>query len=105
MTTEEKQKCAEGFKTLTGKDTNANAWNEQAANLLAEMVAKMRTCSNAMDFVPHPVGWRPGLSYIVDYVYHAIKNRVTRSGWHYELCITGASTYVRLIAFEIEAGN
>lgn len=106
MTIEEKQKCAEVFKMLTGQETKPQDWNESAANLLAEMVAKVRDCSNAMDFVPRPPGWKPGWTYIVKYVYESIRNRSTRSGNYYEACLTAVGSSIkRKIEIELQMGN
>lgn len=90
---------------LTGKETKPQDWNESAANLLAEMVAKVRDCSNAMDFVPRPPGWKPSWTYIVKQVYEALRNRFTRSGGYYEVCLKAALPYQRLIETELQVGN
>ncbi|WP_306536928.1 hypothetical protein [Geobacter sp.] len=106
MTIEEKQKCAEVFKMLTGQETQPQDWNESAANLLAEMVAKVRDCSNAMDFVPRPPGWKPNWTYVVKYVYESLKNRSTRSGNYYEACLTAVGSAIkRKIEIELQIGN
>ena len=102
MTDVEKNRCAEVFKTVSGKETDPARWNDAAGDLLAEMVAKIRECSNAMDFVPRPAGWRPGWSYIVNYAYQALKTRYVRAGGSYELCVIGASSYVSLIEAELQ---
>lgn len=105
MTKDDKEICAEVYKTLTGRDTNVDDWNEAAANVLSEMVAKMRDCSNALDFVPRPLSWRPGLSYIVKYVFQSLRNRYTRGGSYYQACLIGASSHITEIEIKLQLGE
>lgn len=58
---------------ITGEETNPEVWNDSAAAFLSEMVAKLRECSGAMDFVPRPTGFKPGLGYLVKQAYGAFK--------------------------------
>lgn len=39
--------------------------NERVAEVAWEMMQQAKTCSNGMDFVPRPTGFKPGLAYIV----------------------------------------
>lgn len=45
MTMEDKKKCAELF---TGVDTEPFRWNEEAGDLLAKMIFKIKDCSHGM---------------------------------------------------------
>lgn len=106
MTIEDKNKCAETYEMLTGEKTNTEDWNQTAADLLAEMVAKVAECSDAMDFVPRPSGFMPGWGYIVKNVYEALKRHFfagdTRK--YYEICLTAAGPLKRQIDIALATG-
>lgn len=107
MTIVDKKKCAETFEMLTGEKTNPEEWNQTAANLLAEMVAKITECSDAMDFVPRPSGFKPGWSYIVKNVYGNLKRQFfsgdTRK--YYEICLTAAGPLKRQVKIALATGE
>lgn len=65
-----------------------NQWNENAGDALAQMVASIPSCSNAMSFVPKPSGSRPGYGWIVTYVYNVFKQRFgMNKGLIFQACV------------------
>ncbi len=104
MTIEDKKKCAEVFETLTGKKTNPESWNKNAGDLLAEMVARLIYCSDAMDFVPRPAGFKPGWGYIVKYVYGVI-NRTSGQVHIYDYCLVGVGPVKRQLEMALTLGE
>ncbi len=106
MTYEDKEKCAETFEILTKEKTNPEDWNPAAADLLAEMVAKLRECSDAMDFVPRPAGFKPGWGYIVKKVFGALKRNFTyEKRKYYEICLIAAGPLKRQIEIALATGE
>ncbi|MBU1169355.1 MAG: hypothetical protein KKD44_07300 [Proteobacteria bacterium] len=88
MTLDDKKKCVEVWAMFTNEKTKPEDWNEDAANALAIMVAEIRKCSKAMDFVPRPSGSRPGYGWIVKYAYKVLKERYSsKQPRLYEACI------------------
>lgn len=74
---EEQLKCVEIWNGLTGEYSSPDQWNDNAANLLAEMVAKINHCSVSMHLVPRPTGSRPGLFWLLTEAYGALKRYLT----------------------------
>lgn len=101
MDFDDKQKCVEIWEMYTGQTTAPVQWNEAAADALATMTAEIRECSSAMNFVPRPVGLKPGWGWLIDYVYDVLQNRYsTNKGRLYEACITVATA--SLLKTEVE---
>jgi len=106
MTIEDKEKCAETFEMLTGQKTNPEQWNPNAADLLAEMVAKLRECSDAMDHMPRPAGFKPGWGYIVKQVFGELKRHFTSDKRkYYEICLVAAGPLKRQIEIALATGE
>lgn len=106
MTTDDKKKCAETFEMLTGKKTNPDEWNRHAADLLAEMVAKLRECSDAMDHVPRPAGFKPGWGYVVKQVFGVLKRHYSSNNKkYYEICLKAAGPLQREIEIALITGE
>lgn len=83
---EEQLKCVEIWNGLTG-EYSPDQWNDNAANLLAEMVAKINHCKGLHALVPLIDGPRPGLFWLLTEAYGALKERPTTDGLA-ELCAT-----------------
>lgn len=75
MTFEEKEKCAQIWEMMSGEKTSTNAWCDQAGDALAEALASVHSCSNAMKHVPRPVGSSPGYGWVVGYVFNVLNQR------------------------------
>lgn len=60
LSQEDKEKCVELYYWATKKNSAAQDWNEEAANLLAELYTEMAKCSSAIDFIPRPPSSKPG---------------------------------------------
>ncbi len=65
MTIDDKKTCAALFKKLFNEEIRAEDWNEEAADRLSEVVARLRECSKRMDYGPRPAGMRPGWFWLV----------------------------------------
>jgi len=107
LSKDEKIKCVELFEWATDETTNANDWNESAANLLAEMYAQIIDCSTKFSFVPKPTGSKPGWSWLLKYAYDVISIRFTGNKRKiYETCLVVRSAqYKRLIQIELATGG
>jgi len=106
MTIEDKKKFSETFEMITGEKTRPEDWNENAANLLAEMVAKLRECSDAMDYVPRPVGFKPGWGYIAKQAFGALKQHFSNDKRNiYSVCLVAAGPLKRQIEIALETGE
>lgn len=107
MNYEEKEKCSEIWEMMTGIQTTPAEWNESAGDALAEMVATMRTCSNAFKFVPHPVGSKPGYGWLVGYVYQVLKSQYSMDRHRvFEYCLTvRVGNWKSIIETELATGN
>lgn len=103
---DDKQKCVDVWEMFTGEVTEAEQWNENAADALAVMVASIKECSSAMNFVPRPCGSNPGWSWITRYVHGVLQNRCsTNRGRLYEICIVGAGSLKRNAGLELVFGG
>ncbi|MBU1169483.1 MAG: hypothetical protein KKD44_07955 [Proteobacteria bacterium] len=102
MTFDDKRKCSEIWEMLTGEHTQPNDWNPEAADALATMLAEVRQCSSAMSFVPKPSSSRPGLGWIVIYVYNVFKNRyATNKGQLFKICISSSGQLKRDVEMKL----
>jgi len=87
MTYDEKMKCVELYEMCSEISTTPEMWNDEAADILAEMYAEMLSCTNKIHFVPKPVGSRPGWSWLINYAYQVIRERFFgKSREIYEMC-------------------
>lgn len=91
---------------FTNQKTKPEIWNESAANALAVMVAEIKQCSKAMNFVPRPSGSRPGYGWIVNYVYKILKERFSSNKPQlYETCIKASSGLKRDVFIALQMGG
>lgn len=106
MTIEDQKKCAEIFHMITGEETNPEDWNDSAGALLSEMVAKLRECSGAMDFVPRPTGFKPGLGCLVKQAYGAFKHHfINDKRSVYSVCLVATGPIKRQIEIALATGE
>ncbi|MBU1169351.1 MAG: hypothetical protein KKD44_07280 [Proteobacteria bacterium] len=106
MTPDDKKKCVEVWAMFTNEKTKPEDWNEDAANTLAIMVAEIRKCSKAMNFVPRPSGSRPGYGWIVKYAYKILKERYSsKQPLLYEVCIRASYSHKRAVNIALQMGE
>lgn len=92
MNYEEKLKCSEIFEIFSGVQSNPDAWNETAADHLAEMVSKAAHCTKGIGFAPNPVSSRPGWMWLVGYAYDVIKSESFRNRHKfYDICMKAST--------------
>lgn len=102
MTLDDKKKCSEIWEMLTGEQTQPNDWNPEAGESLAILLFEVKKCSSAMSFVPKPVGSKPGLGWLVGYVYSVFKKRyATNKGQLFKICITASSNLKRDVQLKL----
>jgi hypothetical protein len=75
MTLDDKKKCSEIWQMASGEYIDPIDWTESAGNELANFLADVKNCGNAMKFVPNPCGSRPGWFWVATHVFHVLKNR------------------------------
>jgi hypothetical protein len=75
MTLEEKKKCSEIWKMASEDYIRPEDWTDSAGDALAKYLAGIYHCSDAMSYVPQPVGSRPGWGWVVSEVYNVLKNK------------------------------
>lgn len=102
MTLDDRKKCVEIWEMLTGESTSPNDWNQAAADALAVMLAEVRQCSDAMNYVPRPRGSRPGFGWVVNYVHSVFKNRYsTNKGKLSQICISASGQLKRDVEMKL----
>lgn len=74
MTLEEKKKCSEIWEMASGDYIPPERWTDSAGDLLSQFLAGIYHCSEAMSYVPHPSGIRPGWMWVVNQVFNVLKN-------------------------------
>jgi hypothetical protein len=105
MTMKDKIKCAALYETFTGERTEPIRWNEDAGNLLAEMIHKIKKCSHGMGMAravwpsAHKITWL----WAVKIPLHILKNEIKlRSGQVNLACLNaGVDAYATSIKYEL----
>lgn len=75
MTYDDQKKCSELWQMASGEYIAPKDWTDKAGDELAKFFANIYGCSEAMSFVPSPVGSVPGYGWIVTHVYNVLKNQ------------------------------
>lgn len=86
MSWEDKKKCSEIWKLISGETIMPVRWNQKAADSLATIVIEIKDCSIALDMLPRPQGMRPGWFWLAKTAYGIIKRTVFDKNT-YKLCI------------------
>jgi hypothetical protein len=97
LTYDEKIMCVKIWKGFSGEDTRPEQWNDQAAQLLAELVSEVRKCSASMHLVPQPPG-RPTITWLLKHAARMLKDYLLGGCGTFEACkVFGYSKYRTLI--------
>ncbi len=97
LTHDEKLMCVKIWKGFSGEETRPEQWNDEAAQLLAELVDEVRKCSESMNHIPRPTG-RPTVSWLLKQAARVLKDYLLGSCGIYEVCkVVGYSKYKTFI--------
>jgi hypothetical protein len=106
MELEDKKKCSEIWKMASGDYIAPEKWTDSAGDVLASFLASVYHCSDAMSYVPQPVGSAPGWSWVVGHVYDVLKTRYGMDkGQIFNTCaIVRVAQYKKVIHIECDTG-
>lgn len=81
LTSKEREACSDLFYIFSEERIEPHQWNEKAAFLLYEMIAKIKKCSAGMNWLPTiatamPTSGSAAATYLLKYVYKSVKAHI-----------------------------